>query len=60
MREVVQMYLGLHVSIVVILKEERGSFGVIFSCGDMKRRQADLPLGVIFQQEGNHLVVALL
>lgn len=55
-----RVYLGLHVSVVVSLEEERSSLGVIFSCGDVQRWQADLPFGVVFQQEGNHLVMALL
>lgn len=53
-------YLGLHVGVVVVLEEEGGGLGVILPCGDVQRRQADLSLRVILQQEGNHLVVALL
>lgn len=53
-------YLGLHVGVVVVLEEESGGLGVIFPCGDVQRGQADLSLRVIFQQEGNHLVMALL
>lgn len=55
-----RLYLGLHVSVVVVLEEQRGGLGVIFPGGDVQRRQADLPLGVVLQQEGDHLVVALL
>lgn len=54
------MYLGLHVSVVVTLQKQRSGLGVIFAGSDVQRRKADLPLGVILQQEGNHLVVALL
>lgn len=53
-------YLGLHVSVVVVLEEESGGLGVIFPCSDVQRRQADFPLSVVFQQEGNNLVMALL
>lgn len=53
-------YLGLHISIVVTLEEEGGSLGVIFPCGNVQRWKADLPFGVIFQKEGNDLVMALL
>lgn len=44
-----RVYLGLHVSVVVALEEERGGLGVIFPCGDVQRREADLPFGVVFQ-----------
>lgn len=44
-------YLGLYVGVVVVLEEEGGGLGVIFPCGDVQGRQADLPLGVVFQQE---------
>ena len=45
-------YLGFYVSVVVVLEEQSSCLGVIFPCGDVQRRKADLPLGVVFQQEG--------
>lgn len=45
---------------MVVLEEERGGLGVVFPRSDVQRGQADLSFGVVFQQEGNHLVVSLL
>lgn len=53
-------YLGLHVGVVVVLEQERGGFGVILPGGDVQSWQPHLPFGVILQQDGHCLVVALL
>jgi len=53
-------YLGLDIGVVVILEEQGGGLGVVLACGDVQGRQADLSFGVILQEDGHHLVVALL
>lgn len=52
--------LGLHICIVVVLQQQGSCLCVIFARSDVKGRKADFPLGVIFKQQGNHLVVSLL
>lgn len=49
--EICSGYLGLHVGVVVALQQQRGGLGVVLAGGDVQRRQADLPLGVVLQQE---------
>lgn len=53
-------YLGLHVSIVVVLQQQRRRLGVILPGSDVQRRQPHLALGVVLQQDGHRLVVSLL
>ncbi|TNN42950.1 hypothetical protein EYF80_046871 [Liparis tanakae] len=53
-------YLGLDVGVVVVLEEQGGGLGVVLACGDVQGGQADLPFGVVLQEDGHHLVVALL
>lgn len=53
-------YLRLHVGVVVALEEEGGGLGVVFPCGDVQRGEAHLPLRIVLQQQGDHLIVALL
>lgn len=53
-------YLRLDVSVVVVLEQQRRRLGVVLASSDVQRGQPDLPFGVIFQQYGDHLVVALL
>jgi len=45
---------------VVVLEEQGGGLGVVLARGDVERGQADLPFGVVLQQQRHHLVVALL
>lgn len=53
-------YLGLDVGVVVVLEEQRRRLGVVLARGDVQGGQADLAFGVVLQQDGDHLVVALL
>lgn len=53
-------YLGLHVSVVIVLKQEGGRFGVIFPGRNMQSWQPHLPFGVVLQEDGHCLVVSLL
>lgn len=53
-------HLRLDVCIVVILKQQRGGLRVVFTGCDVQRWEADLPLGVVLQQQRDHRVVALL
>ena len=53
-------YLGLYVSVVIVLKQEGGRFGVIFPGCNMQGWQPHLPFGVVLQEDGHCLVVSLL
>lgn len=53
-------YLGLYISIVIILKQEGGRLGVIFPSRNVQSRQPHLSFGVILQEYGHRLVVSLL
>lgn len=53
-------HLRLDVGVVVVLEQQRGRLGVVFAGGDVQGREADLTLGVVLQQQGDHRVVALL
>lgn len=53
-------HLGLDVSVVVVLQQQRCRFGVVLASGDVQGREADLAFGVMLQQQGHHRVVALL
>lgn len=55
-----QTYLRLDISVVVVLQEQCGRLCVVFARGDVQSGQADLAFSVVLQQDGNHLVVALL
>lgn len=57
---VFSFYLGLYVSVVIVLKQECGRFGVIFPSCNMQGRQPHFPFGVILQKDGHRLVVSLL
>lgn len=45
---------------MVVLEQQRRRLGVVLASSDVQRGQPDLPFGVVFQQYGDHLVVALL
>lgn len=53
-------HLGLDVSVVVVLEQQRCRFCVVFASGDVQGREADLAFRVMLQQQGHHRVVALL
>lgn len=53
-------YLGLDVGIVVVLEKQRRWLCVVLAGGDVQGGQADLAFGVILQEDGDDLVVALL
>lgn len=53
-------YLGLNVSIVVILEQQGGRLGVVLAGCDVQGWQTDFTLGVVLQEQGDHRVVALL
>ena len=42
------------------LQQQDGRLAVVLFGGDVQRGQADLAARVVFQQDGHHLVVALL
>ena len=56
----VQLYLGLDVSVVIVLKQKGGRFGVIFPGCDVQSRQPHFAFGVVLQEDGHCLVVTLL
>lgn len=45
---------------MVVLEQQRRRLGVVLAGGDVQSREADLTLGVVLQQQGDHGVVALL
>ncbi len=47
-------HLRLDVSVVVILEQQCGRLCVIFAGRDVQGREADLTLGVVLQQQGDH------
>lgn len=53
-------HLGLHVCIVVVLQEQGRGLGVVLAGSDVQGRQANLALSIVLQQQGDHLVMALL
>lgn len=53
-------HLRLDISIVVILEQERSRLGVVLAGCDVQGRQANLPLGVMLQKQGDNRVVTLL
>lgn len=53
-------HLGLHVGVVVVLQEQGRGLGVVLAGGDVQSRQSHLALGIVLQQQGDHLVMALL
>lgn len=59
-QRVLRAYLGLDVSVVVVLEEQGGRFGVVFSGSNVQGRQADLAFGIVLQEDGDNLVVTLL
>lgn len=60
LQRVLRAYLGLDVSVVVILEEQGGRLGVVFSGSNVQGRQADLAFGIILQEDGDNLVMTLL
>ena len=52
--------LARHVRVVVVLEQQSRGLGVVLLSCDVEGRQADLAPGVVLQQDGHHLVVALL
>lgn len=53
-------HLGLDVSVVVVLEQQRCRFCVVFASSYVQGREADLAFRVMLQQQGHHRVVALL
>lgn len=53
-------HLGLDVCVVVILQEQGRGLGVVLAGSDVQSRQSHLALGIVLQQQGDHLVMALL
>lgn len=53
-------HLGFNICVVVVLQQQRCSLGVILAGSDVQSRQPNFPLGVVLQQQGDDLVVALL
>lgn len=53
-------HLGLYVGVVVVLQEQGRGLGVVLAGGDVQGRQSHLALGIVLQQQGDHLVMALL
>ena len=53
-------HLGLNVRVVVVLQEQGRGLGVVLAGSDVQGRQAYLALCIVLQQQGDHLVMALL
>lgn len=53
-------HLGLDVRVVVVLQEQGRGLGVVLAGSDVQSRQSHLALGIVLQQQGDHLVMALL
>lgn len=60
LQSVLRAYLGLDVSVVVVLEEQGGRLGVVLSGSNVQGRQADLAFGIVLQENGDNLVVTLL
>lgn len=59
-QRVLRAYLGLDISVVVILEEQGSRLGVVLSGSNVQGRQADLAFGIILQEDGDNLVMTLL
>lgn len=57
---VLSLYLGLHVSVVIVLKQEGGRLGVVLPSCNMQSWQPHFSFGVILQEDGHCLVMSLL
>lgn len=53
-------HLGLDIRVVVVLQEQGRGLGVVLAGSDVQGRQAYLALCIVLQQQGDHLVMALL
>lgn len=53
-------HLRLNVCVVVVLQEQGRGLGVILAGSDVQGREAHFALGVVLQEQGDHLVMALL
>lgn len=53
-------HLRLNVCVVVVLQEQGRGLGVILAGSNVQGREAHFALGVVLQEQGDHLVMALL
>lgn len=60
LQRVLRAYLGLDISVVVVLEEQGGRLGVVLSGSNVQGRQADLAFGIVLQEDGDNLVMTLL